>query len=58
MHRSLRLTKETLAELSASELAAVAGGAIPTEQCLTGIYPTLPVAGCIEDVTKLIGSTS
>jgi len=49
---TLHLKRETLTELDAGELAAVAGagaGQIPTvDGCLTGVYPTLPVAACIE----------
>lgn len=44
MRRSLTLKKETLAELSAAELAAVAGAqqGIPTQTC-----PTIPLWYCI-----------
>lgn len=52
MSRALRLRRETLAELAAGELAAVAGGKpdIPTwDSCpLTGAYLTLPVRYCLE----------
>lgn len=47
---TLHLKRETLTELDAGELAAVAGaGQLPTiERCLTGVYPTLPPTACIE----------
>ena len=51
MSRALRLRRETLSELAAAELAAVAGGRadVPTwAECpLSGPYPTLPVRGCV-----------
>lgn len=55
MKRSLSLKKETLAELSAGELALVAGGGTQlcvqdTFTCLTGVYPTLPVMSCLCDI--------
>jgi len=63
MKRSLVLKKETLTDLSASELSLVAGAGdpqptppqpapqIPTwEACpLTGPYPTLPIRDCIRE---------
>lgn len=56
MKRTLALRGETLTELSATELAVVAGGqqAVPTiyECPLSGPYPTLPVADCINDVSR------
>lgn len=55
MKRALSLKKETLAELTAGELALVAGGASKicvqdTFTCLTGVYPTLPVQTCLCDI--------
>lgn len=55
--RRLSLKKDTLTELSSDELSAVAGGSeIPTiDRCdtlLTGMYPTLPVRGCLADILK------
>lgn len=41
MTRRLRLGRETLAELTSDDLAAIAGGVT-----LTGYYPTLPVTDC------------
>jgi len=53
--RTLHLKKETLAELDASELAGILGGAqeIPTlRECpLTGLWPTLPVLVCLAPQT-------
>jgi hypothetical protein len=52
MTRSLRLAKETLTDLSAGEMAAVAGAgpALPSlRECpLSGAYPTLPVTWCVD----------
>ncbi|HEX8002031.1 MAG TPA: hypothetical protein VF519_04985 [Mycobacteriales bacterium] len=55
MTRRLTLKSELLAELTSTELAAVAGGyrELPTvDHCLTGIYPSLnypcPTEECIE----------
>ena len=52
----LTLKKDVLAELTTDELTAVVGGAIPTiERCddlLTGMYPTLPVLGCVRELLK------
>lgn len=42
----LTLTKDTLAELTPAELAAVAGGVITT-----GYYLTLPVQNCLRELT-------
>lgn len=42
MRRTLALSKDTLAELTSDDLAAVAGGVT-----LTGYYPTLPLADCL-----------
>lgn len=50
MTRRLVLRRETLADLSAAELAGVAGGQlVPTwDVCpLTGPYQTLPVRDCV-----------
>lgn len=44
MKRNLNLKRETLAELSATDLASVAGAAE-----LSG--PTCPVPGCLEDMS-------
>ncbi len=56
MTRRLALRKETLAELSTTELSLVVGGEVPTvDRCdhlLTGMYPTLPVRGCVEELLK------
>ncbi|HEV2888892.1 MAG TPA: hypothetical protein VGX28_00795 [Frankiaceae bacterium] len=41
MIRTLRLHKDTLAELTSDDLATVVGGVT-----LTGYYPTLPVTDC------------
>ena len=47
----LTLKRESLTDLSAVELAAVAGGAPPTlDNCpRTGIYPTEPLLECVGD---------
>lgn len=47
----LTLKRETLTDLTAGELAAVGGGAIPTlDNCpRTGIYPTEPLLECLGD---------
>ncbi len=54
MKRALNLKKETLSELSTAELGAVAGAGTydcaESIVCLTGMYPTLPVATCLCDV--------
>jgi hypothetical protein len=42
----LTLSKDTLAELTPAELAAVAGGVITT-----GYYLTLPVQNCLRELT-------
>ena len=53
MKRTLTLKKDTLHELTSDELTGVvgAGPAVPTirrcDDLLTGMYPTLPVMGCI-----------
>lgn len=56
MTRRLTLRKETLAELSASELASVVGGEVPTinrcDDLLTGMYPTLPVMVCLKELVQ------
>jgi len=46
MRRTLRLTKETLTELSAHELGEVAGGAI-TPGCPTWDYCRIPTDHCV-----------
>jgi hypothetical protein len=49
----LNLSKETLGALTPDELRSVVGGYptgkdLPTlHSCLTGVYPTLPLARCI-----------
>lgn len=63
MKRRLSLRSETLCELSATELEAVAGGIRGTQTCicLTGHYPTIEVTYCfeiIEDVTTAIAGPS
>lgn len=49
--KRLTLKKDSLAELTTDELTVVVGGAIPTivkcDDLLTGLYPTLPVMGCV-----------
>ena len=45
MSRRLTIKRETLAELTSTELTAVAGGAV-----LTGVYPTINY-----DCTRLVG---
>lgn len=61
MHsRTLTLKKDTLHELTGTELASVAGGAAtqvctPRQSengftCLTGMYPTTPVQTCLCDI--------
>lgn len=52
--RRLSLVRETLTELSAGELALVAGGALPTlhSPCLTGPAPSTPLTDCLTLVTK------
>ena len=57
MTRRLTLVRERLTELTTDDLAAVAGaGPIPTvDKCddlLTGMYPTLPVRGCLAEILK------
>lgn len=64
MKRRLSLRSETLTELSATELGAVAGAARGTDTCicLTGHYPTIEVTYCfeiIEEITTAVaGPTS
>jgi hypothetical protein len=49
--RTLSLRSERLSELSDADLALVLGG-----QTLTGLYPTGPIPGCVENlVTRLTG---
>lgn len=56
MTRRLTLKKETLAPLSADELASVVGGDVPTiyrcDDLLTGMYPTLPVMVCVKELVQ------
>ena len=50
MKRTLRLSRETLTELSTTELANVAGGDAITQNCNTlhfCVIPTLPLFVCI-----------
>ena len=55
MRRSLHLKRETLAELSAGELDAVHGGALPTGETRC---PTIPVDYCTDRViSPLINDT-
>jgi hypothetical protein len=51
--KRLTLKSEYLAELSSSELVAVAGGARTLADCLTGMYPSVNVQ-CPADNTQVI----
>ncbi|HWL35036.1 MAG TPA: class I lanthipeptide [Frankiaceae bacterium] len=59
--KKLTLKRDSLAELTTDELAVVVGGDVPTiRQCddlLTGMYPTLPVLGCVANATDLLPKT-
>ena len=56
MRRALRLRADCLGELTTDELSLVVGGEIPTvdrcDQLLTGMYPTLPVRGCVKELLQ------
>lgn len=67
MKPRLSLRSETLSELSATDLAGVAGGigvirpGTETLICLTGHYPTIEVTYCfeiVEEITKAIAGPS
>lgn len=63
MKRRLTLKSEHLSELTAGELTAVLGGALPTkdcerptiDRCLTGYYPSIN-APCETLLTPLTGT--
>ena len=55
--RRLTLRAERLTSLTTDELVTVVGGGWPqtVERCdtlLTGMYPTLPVLGCLGGLTQ------
>jgi hypothetical protein len=53
--RRMRLRAERLGELTPDDLKNMAAGwDTKTVICLTGIYPTLPVQGCLTNNTGTI----
>jgi hypothetical protein len=58
MNRRLTIKRETLTELSSTELVAVAGGQdAKTLICLTGYYPTIE-RNCVTLLTDLLTGTT
>ena len=58
MNRRLTIKRETLTELSSTELVAVAGGQdAKSLLCLTGYYPTIE-RECLTVVTDLFTGTT
>lgn len=51
MRRTLRLSKETLTELTPDDLRSVAGAALPTLDCIA----SLPTLDCIGSLPTLRG---